>query len=101
MVDDPDRKIARERFLDAIRSVYRAELGERHVVPYADGDISGFLPAYRLKPSRSKGTIVFFGGFDSYIEELTSMFVHLRDAGHDMIASRVRAKVGRLKNPGS
>ena len=100
MVDDPDRKIARERFLDAIRLVYRGELGERHAVPYADGDTEGFLPAYRLKPSRSKGTIVFFGGFDSYIEELTSMFVHLRDAGHEVIAFEGPGQGGALDESG-
>ena len=85
-VDDPERKIAREKFLEAVRSVYRPELGERHPVPYADALIKGLLPAYRFKPPRAKCTIVFFGGFDSYIEELTSAFIYLRDAGYDVIA---------------
>ena len=85
-VDDPDRKGARGKFLDAVRSVYGAELGERHAVPYADGNINGFLPAYRFKPPNAKATLVVFGGFDSYIEELTSVFVYLRDAGYDVIA---------------
>jgi pimeloyl-ACP methyl ester carboxylesterase len=58
----------------------------RAAVPYADGRIRGFLPAYRFKPPRARCTIVFFGGFDSYIEELTSAFVDLRDAGYDVIA---------------
>jgi len=84
--DDPERKSAREKFLGAVRSAYGLELGERHAVPYADGRIRGFLPAYRFKPPRAKSTIVFFGGFDSYIEELTSVFIYLRDAGYDVIA---------------
>ncbi len=84
--DDPDRKSAREKFLGAVRSVYALELGVRHAVPYADGRIIGFLPAYRLKPPRAKSTIVLFGGFDSTIEELTPMFVFLREAGYDVIA---------------
>ena len=84
--DDPERKIVRERFLAAVRSVSGPELGERHAVPYADGRISGFLPAYRFTALRAKCTIVFFGGFDSYIEELTTAFVYLRDAGYDVIA---------------
>jgi pimeloyl-ACP methyl ester carboxylesterase len=83
---DPDRKSAREKFQSAVRSAYEPELGERHSVPYADGLIEGTLPAYRLKPERAKCTIVFFGGFDSYIEELTSAFIYLRDAGYDVIA---------------
>lgn len=100
MIDDPDRKAAREKFLDAVRSVYRAELGDRHAVPYADGNVSGFLPAYRFKPSRAKGTIVFFGGFDSYIEEWTSVIVYLRDAGYDVIAFEGPGQGGALDDAG-
>ena len=61
--DDPERKSAREKFLEAVQSVYGRELGERHAVPYADGHSRGFLPAYRFKPPRAKCTIVFFGGY--------------------------------------
>jgi len=97
---DPERKGARARFLGAVRSVYGLELGERHAVPYADGRIRGFLPAYRFKPPRAKSTIVFFGGFDSYIEELTSAFVHLRDAGYDVIAFDGPGQGGALDEAG-
>ena len=83
---DPDRKTARENFLSAVRSAYGPELSERHSVPYADGLIEGTLLAYRFKPSGAKCTVIFFGGFDSYIEELTSAFIYLRDAGYDVIA---------------
>ena len=99
-VDDPDRTAARERFLGAVRGVYGAELGERHAVPYADGKISGFLPAYRVKPTHAKATIVFFGGFDSYIEELTSVFVYFRDAGYDVIAFDGPGQGGALEESG-
>ena len=100
MIDDPDRKPAREKFFSAVRSVYEAELGERQAVPYADGDICGLLPAYRLKPPHAKGTIVLFGGFDSYIEELTSMFVYLRDAGYDVIVFEGPGQGGALNESG-
>jgi pimeloyl-ACP methyl ester carboxylesterase len=66
--------------------VYGLEPGERHAVPYSEGHRHGCLPAYRFKPDRAKCTIVFFGGFDSCIEELTSAFVFLREAGYDVIA---------------
>lgn len=98
--DDPERKSARERFLGALRSVYRRELGERHAVPYADDRIRGFLPAYRFRPPRAKGTMVFFGGFDSYIEELTSAFVYFRDAGYDVIAFDGPGQGGALNESG-
>ncbi len=100
MVNDPDRKSAREKFLGAVRSVYGAELGERYAVPYADGDICGLLPAYRFKPPRVKGTIVLFGGFDSYIEELTAVFVYLRDADYDVIAFEGPGQGGALDESG-
>ena len=100
MIDDPDRKTAREKFLAAIRSVYGAELGERYSVPYTDGKISGFLPAYRCRRSRVKGTIVLFGGFDSYTEELTAVLVYLRDAGYDVIAFEGPGQGGALEESG-
>ncbi len=98
--DDPERKHARKRFLEAMRSAYETELGERHAVPYAVGNLRGFLPAYRFKPLRAKCTIVFFGGFDSYVEELTSAFVVLRDAGYDVIAFDGPGQGGALDETG-
>ena len=98
--DDPDRKGARENFLGAVRSVYRLELGARHAVPYSDGRLSGVLPAYRFTPLRPKATIVFFGGFDSSIEELTSAFIYLRDAGYEVIAFEGPGQGGALKDAG-
>jgi alpha-beta hydrolase superfamily lysophospholipase len=98
--DDPQRKSARESFLGAMRSVYGLGQGERHAVPYADGRLRGFLPAYRFKPDHAKGTIVCFGGFDSYIEELSSAFVYLRDAGYDVIAFEGPGQGGALNESG-
>ena len=98
--DDPERKSVRERFLGAVQSVYGLGPGERYAVPYADGRLKGLLPAYRFKPSRAKCTIVFFGGFDSYIEELTSAFVYLRDAGYDVIAFDGPGQGGALNEAG-
>ena len=83
---DPDRKDARDKFLDAVRQVYGSELKGYHSIPYTDGGLNGLLPAYRFKPGRSKGTIVFFGGFDSYIEECVPAYLYLRDAGYEVVA---------------
>ena len=98
--DDPERKPAREKFLEAVQSVYGLELGERYAVPYADAHLKGFLPAYRFTPPRAKGTIVFFGGFDSYIEELTNACIYLRDAGYDVIAFDGPGQGGALNEAG-
>ncbi len=96
--DDPDRRGFREKFLKAVRLVYGPDLGERHAVPYVDGHITGFLSAYRFSPVQSKGTIVFFGGFDSYIEELTSAFIYFRDAGYEIIAFEGPGQGGALND---
>jgi hypothetical protein len=93
--DDPDRHNARVQFLTAMRSVYGLDRFGRHEVPYTADGASGVLPAYRFTPHRSKGTIVFFGGFDSCIEELISAFFYLCDAGYEVIALKGRARVAR------
>ena len=98
--DDPDRKIARQKFLDAVRSVHAPAQIERHDIPYAEGGVQGFLPAYRYPPDQSRGTIVFFGGFDSYIEELTSAFLYLREAGYEVIAFEGPGQGGALNDAG-
>ena len=97
---DPERTRASQEFLQAMGSVYGPELGERHAVPYADGRVTGFLPAYRFTPPRAKGTIVLFGGFDSYIEELTLALLYLRDAGYDVIAFEGPGQGGALIEAG-
>ena len=98
--DDVDRKSAREKFLSAVRAVYGLDQNERHAIPYTDGQISGFLPAYRFTPAQSRGTIVFFGGFDSYIEELMQAFFYLRDAGYEVIAFEGPGQGGALNEAG-
>ena len=100
LADDPERKGARDKFQKAVRSVYGLADAERNAVPYADGRFRGFLPAYRFRPPRPKGTIVLFGGFDSYIEELTSAFFYLRDAGYDVIAFEGPGQGGALNDAG-
>ncbi len=98
--DDPDRHHARVQFLNAMRSVYGLDRFGRHEVPYAADGASGILPAYRFTPDRSKGTIVFFGGFDSCIEELTSAFFYFRDAGYEVIAFEGPGQGGALNDAG-
>ena len=98
--DDPDRRNARDEFLNAVRSVYGLDELGRHEVPYAAEGAGGVLPAYRFTPRHSKGTIVFFGGFDSYIEELTTAFFFLRDAGYEVIAFEGPGQGGALNDAG-
>ena len=95
---DPERKTARASFLAAVRSVYEMDPKNQYQVPYSEGPIKGFLPAYRFTPVLSKGTIVFFGGFDSYIEEMTAAFLYLRDQGYEVIAFEGPGQGGALND---
>jgi pimeloyl-ACP methyl ester carboxylesterase len=98
--DDPDRKIARQKFLHAVESAHAPAEVERHDIPYADGRAQGFLPAYVYRRVQSRGIIVFFGGFDSYIEELTPAFLYLRAAGYEVIAFEGPGQGGALNDAG-
>lgn len=63
--DDPRFKPALQRFMDNAEAGNSVTPGNRHFVPYRDGQLS----AYRFTPDRPRGTIVVFGGYDSYIAE--------------------------------
>jgi pimeloyl-ACP methyl ester carboxylesterase len=96
---DPDRRHAHAQFLHAMRSVYGLDQLGREV-PYVVDGTRFVLPAYRFTPQRCKGTIVFFGGFDSYIEELTPALFYLRDAGYEVIAFEGPGQGGALNDAG-
>jgi pimeloyl-ACP methyl ester carboxylesterase len=71
----------RQRFVDLVLSYFQIPSSAYSRIPYE----SGWLPAYRLMPAQSKGTLVVFGGFDSYIEEWLPAGLFFRDAGYDTI----------------
>jgi pimeloyl-ACP methyl ester carboxylesterase len=96
--DDPDRRNARDQFLRAMRSVHGLDEFGPHNVPYDADGTKGVLFAYRFTANLPKGTIVFFGGFDSYIEELSSAFLYLRDAGYEVIAFEGPGQGGALND---
>lgn len=79
MPDDPDKLPARERFVALMRSYYG--VGEAKMVPYG----SDSLPAYRFAPESPKGTILFCGGFDSYVEEVFPMAFFLVAADYEVV----------------
>jgi pimeloyl-ACP methyl ester carboxylesterase len=84
---DPDRPKARRRFLDLVQAVYRIDEADRALVPCVIHGRQGQLASLTLRArGRALDTIVFFGGFDSYIEELLPALMWLRDAGFDVIA---------------
>jgi len=78
---DPRKLPTRQRFVDLILGHFHIPSSACSRIPFG----SGWLPAYRLTPARPKGTLVVFGGFDSYIEEWLPAALLFRDAGYDTI----------------
>jgi pimeloyl-ACP methyl ester carboxylesterase len=78
---DPRKLPTRQRFLDLILDQFGIPSSAYSRIPFE----SGWLPAYRLTPAQPKGTLVVFGGFDSYIEEWLPAALVFRDAGYDTI----------------
>jgi hypothetical protein len=63
--DDPRHQPALQRFLDNVLPGNGLTPDDHHLVPYQQAQLS----AYRFTPAQPRGTIVVFGGYDSYIEE--------------------------------
>jgi alpha-beta hydrolase superfamily lysophospholipase len=78
---DPRYQPALQRFLDNVLAGNGVTEGDHHLVPYQGTHLS----AYRFTPARPRGTIVVFGGFDSYIVEWLPAARALRDAGLDTV----------------
>ncbi len=78
---DPRFKSALQRFLDNVEAGNGVTADEHHLIPYEQGQLS----AYRFAPERPRGTIVVFGGYDSYIAEWLPAAIALRDAGLDTV----------------
>jgi pimeloyl-ACP methyl ester carboxylesterase len=79
--DNPDKQPTRKRFKQLLHELNPLAEEHRYEVPYEG--IS--LPAYRFTPEPARGTIVLFGGFDSYIEEYFGMLSLLYKLGYDTI----------------
>lgn len=82
MLDSDQRKQpARARLLAHFREPFQGTYS-RHEAPF--GDLK--LPVYRFGEPRARGSLVIFGGFDSYIEELFPILSALGKRGLDIVA---------------
>ena len=79
--DDPRKQSARGEFVRLMRECFGVTKEVHHTIPYE----TSVLSSYQFSNQRPQGTIVLFGGFDSYIEELFPIQLYLRDAGFDVI----------------
>jgi len=79
---DPRKEPIRRRLLKLFRQAAGVSENARRDVPF--GNLR--LPAYHFARESARGTIVIFGGYDSYIEEWFPLFETLRDFGSNVIA---------------
>jgi pimeloyl-ACP methyl ester carboxylesterase len=95
--DDPDKQALRARFVELLLRSRGMSDADRDRIPFGDG----WLPAYRLRTgSPAKGTVVVFGGFDSYIEELFAIMDGLVDAGWNVVGFEGPGQGGALEEAG-
>ena len=80
--DDPRRQPARRQFVQLMREHFGYGDGTHFDIPYANAALSAYR---RLPAGPAKGTVVVFGGFDSYIEEWFPLQTYLANAGYDVI----------------
>jgi pimeloyl-ACP methyl ester carboxylesterase len=78
---DERKNGGRLHFIKLMKEYYNVQETQHFNIPYGNTTMS----SYRLQPESSIGTIVFFGGFDSYIEELFSSQLYLFQNGFDII----------------
>lgn len=95
--DDPDKQRLRARFLELLLRSRGMDDRNRDRIPFGDG----WLPAYRFASGEdARGTVVVFGGFDSYIEELFPIMDGLRQAGWDVVGFEGPGQGGALEEAG-
>lgn len=95
--DDPDKQPLRARFVELLLRSRGMDDRDRDRIPFGDG----WLPAYRFDAAEgAKGTVVAFGGFDSYIEELFPIMDGLRAAGWDVVGFEGPGQGGALEEAG-
>jgi len=95
--DDPDKQPLRARFVELFQRSRGMDDGDRDRIPFG----VGWLPAYRFGAGEgAKGTVVVFGGFDSYIEELFPIMDGLRGAGWDVVGFEGPGQGGALEEAG-
>ena len=79
--NDPRVEPAFQRFRENVLAENSVTASDIHQVPYQGKQ----LTAYRFTPETVRGSVVVFGGYDSYIIEWLPMALALRDAGLDTV----------------
>ena len=80
-LDNPKKQEYRKKFISLMREHFQIDGSAHYLVPYE----GAMLSAYRFAPENPKGTIVVFGGFDSYVEEMFKTVLAMKDHGFEMV----------------
>jgi pimeloyl-ACP methyl ester carboxylesterase len=79
--DDGRKDASRLRFVQWMKEYYKVQESQHFSIPYENITMN----TYRFTPESPIGTIVFFGGYDSYIEELFAHQLYFFQHGFDVI----------------
>lgn len=79
--NDPNKLAFYDKFIDRFYQAVQDEKMERYAIPFQKREI----PALRFTLENSKGTIVFIGGHDSFMEELYSVALYFVNAGYEVV----------------
>ena len=82
---DPERKELRERFVRNVREANGVQSRDVIRVPYRPAGPDAWLPSLRFGEGGRRGTMLLFGGFDSYFEELIPLAKLFSQEGYDVI----------------
>lgn len=80
-ITDQRKQTCRKQFISLTQEHFYVNENQHYKIPYENG----FISAYRFVPENSKGTFVMFGGFDSYIEEIFSVSMIIKEEGYEVI----------------
>lgn len=79
--DDPNKRTMYSHFRENFYKGYAGFRYERYEIPYENS----FLPAVQLFNPGAQKTLVAFGGYDSYMEEIILMMEYLKGADYNII----------------
>jgi alpha-beta hydrolase superfamily lysophospholipase len=83
--NNPQKKATRDKFLQLALEWWGIKDSDRIAITYEQDSRKVILPAYRFTPDQPKGSIVIFGGSDSYIEEFFPVLLVLVERGYDIV----------------
>lgn len=95
---NPNKKPTRQKFLELVREGYEISENQHHLVPYEDGEMKGYLPAYFFDCAEPKDTLVIMGGGDSYMEEWFPFIMSFVNDGYKIILFEAPGQGGALED---